>query len=308
MASLNSLMYQSLAAFGRVSSSLSGRSEALNPLRLFLLDKTSTIVAQSQTLFWDTFEALGVAWGDSTTLRYAEPETGWTYVWNVSTGVFVVTDAVGVATAYTDVTTISGLGVSWAVLESAQFSLMINAVSTTDTTTVLAFPRGLKANRSRAGAKQAYDHNSSAYLAIGTQHAIFNRLSYSGYSGNSDYTADDGTVEITTNTAFLGDILVFSILLSEAGGLLQATVPRSHYLQGGGSSHEGTRTRADKASLMVSSYSYLMIALFAQSKLSAGESRIVYEPWMLYEIFRWYFNVTRITTVDRRIFDLSPRW
>jgi hypothetical protein len=54
-------------------------------------------------------------------------------------------------------------------------------------------------------------------------------------------------------------------------------------------------------------FSYLMIALFAQNKLSASH-KVLYEPWMLYQIWQWYFNTISNNANSRKIFDLSPRW
>lgn len=123
---LATLLYNPLQGFTVDNKSLSGRPKPIFPTRLrFLTSPKKEIYIRysflGAELSWGTMEQLGIYWGDNNTLRYPYCLPGWKYEWDLDTHTFTVTDAASSATVYSDVSTLSELGIAWGILESRQF-------------------------------------------------------------------------------------------------------------------------------------------------------------------------------------------
>ncbi|EGO65620.1 hypothetical protein [Acetonema longum] len=304
MAELNSLMYLDSPAFSQASSSLAGRGTAVHPIRLKMLTDTKTIGAGNVS--WGVLGDLKRPWGDSTAVRYDEPQLNWAYHWNSGTGIFAVTDNTGSVTLHHGVYTLSGLGISWAVIASGQFG--ITDTNYSNSSAFLIASKVIEGKSSRVETAIPWTND---YLAEGGRHALFDRLSLIeiiltdvNLSGNNGYGDEAGSLERITE--YFGDDTLPDILLSRGAGM-QAVNDYSLNLLASDPGNPAVRHIVDLAGQQFAGVGYLMIALFAQRLLST-DSKMLYEPWMLYEIFRWYFSSPHYEANARRIFDLSPNW
>lgn len=293
------ITYMNLTGIASGSASLKGRDKKVNPLQLFSLSRLKQAAGSSLT--WGRLRSYQKEWGSATEIRYPVPMPGYTYVWNLDTLIFSVTDDNGTVTMYPGVTTLKALGVSWGVLKSSQFSVLNTNVTNSD-----IFLIGAKAEKER----QSYTAGTGRltymdYLTEGSQHIAFNRLSRNE-TAFSDLENGGGTGTYNPIFDFIGSEITRTILLSSTGQLQMD----NHYpldLVQGEQAVPAERLEKIRQGVAFREFSYLMIALFAQNKLSASH-KVLYEPWMLYQIWQWYFNTVHNTANSRKIFDLSPRW
>ena len=101
-------------------------SVKMKPVGQIGIDKT-TVLRGDEMTFAD-YSGLGIVIGDyAGAIQFAEPQAGWTYEWNVSAGIFTVTDASAVSTQYAERYTWESLAITWAVLQSHNFVVIISA-------------------------------------------------------------------------------------------------------------------------------------------------------------------------------------
>ena len=293
------ITYMNLTGIASGSASLKGRDKKVNPLQLFSLSRLKQAAGSSLT--WGRLRSYQKEWGSAIEIRYPVPMPGYRYVWNLDTLIFSVTDDNGTVTMYPGITTLKALGVSWGVLKSDQFSVLNTNVTNSD-----IFLIGAKAEKER----QSYAAGTGRltymdYLIEGSQHIAFSRLSRNE-NAFSDLENGGGTGTYNPIFDFIGNEIFRTILLSSAGQLQM----NNHYpldLVQGEQAVPAERLAQIRQGVAFREFSYLMIALFAQNKLSASH-KMLYEPWMLYQIWQWYFNTVHNTANSRKIFDLSPRW
>lgn len=285
----NGQMYHPLLGFTVANRSLSGRTRPLYPIRLRNLNAVP-FAYWGGVLTWLIMETLGIAWGDNEIIRYEEPQPDWIYEWDLTTKIFKVTTDTGEITTYY-AETLSGLGISWAILESSQFYIYPQGRKANE-----AFLIGTRSDAKRVGNAQQCHYMDIAYLR-GVQHAVFDFLS--AYQELQAAGADlSGQGQAHEN--YPEDVLLARTHdLGFKNGYPISLCPGSKAFAGKRSPimHAGY-TRA---------MTLLMIRLFASRLLSPLNSKIVYEPWMLWEIFRWVFVRPNAGRRDR-IFDLSPWW
>ena len=328
--------YMSFEALGKCSANIVGRSTAVSPLRMQLL--ANSFKQMTYLLTWDVLATINKTWGECDTISYTDVNS--TYVWNPTTGVFTITNSAGTVTTLTNKYTIEALEVSCDVI--SQLYVVLNILDATSTNVFLIASQETSV---LTPTFESITWGTSEYLAEGTQHAVFSRI--------SEFDNKDSSFILNV----IGEIQDCNPLLLEAGGRWAATnnypldllsqdtsllADRSEQSRTGavnemdnflmiaafaanllsGDSaitYEPTMLKEWLYSLPSSSRTeqsrsgfyknmdYLMIALFAQNLLSS-DSNICYEPWMLYGIFQWYFVSSGIVANTRRIFDLSPRW
>ncbi|WP_371374362.1 hypothetical protein [Sporomusa aerivorans] len=328
--------YMDLSALGKASANIVGRATKVNPLRMKLLAESLTTVTEPLT--WGVMARINKSWGNNQTITYMD--TAGSYVWNVATGVFVITDTNGNITTRTGIDTIEDLEVSWGVMALVQVVLQ-----ELDYTNRNAFLIGTLAVVTKTSRVEAVSWWESEYLAEGTQHAVFSRISESGH-GSGDAALNRIGIEPEYNPLLLQDggawVATNNYPIDLISWLTDYAVSRDN-------SRTGEKTIANNEYLLIAAFAanllnanpfvtyepsmlkewldslpsssrpeqlrdgyfksldYLMIAAFAQNLLSS-DSDITYEPWMLWQFCQWYFQSSDIVANTRRIFDLSPRW
>ena len=327
--------YMGLTALGKCSANIVGRSTAVNPLRMQLLANSFKEV--TCLLTWDVLANLNKTWGECATISYTDINS--TYVWNPTTGVFTITNSAGTVTTLTNIYTIEALEVSWDVLN--QLYVVLNILDATSTNVFLIASQETSV---LTPTFESITWGTSEYLAEGTQHAVFSRISKSELNTGmalTDYTGTDpahsilllqsgGQWAATNNfpldllSQIVGSLSIRSELIragtkKDTDYLMIATFAQNLLSSDSNICYEPSMlqewiynlpssSRAEQLRAgFYTAWDYLMIATFAQNLLSS-DSNICYEPWMLWKIFQWYFKSTDIVANSRRIFDLSPRW
>nr|WP_092074937.1 hypothetical protein [Dendrosporobacter quercicolus]NSL49562.1 hypothetical protein [Dendrosporobacter quercicolus DSM 1736]SDN22816.1 hypothetical protein SAMN04488502_11517 [Dendrosporobacter quercicolus] len=286
----NGQMYYPFIGFTIDNRSLAGRGRPLYPIRLRMLNAVP-FAFWGGVLTWAVMETLGIAWGDNEIIRYAELQPGWIYEWDLTTKLFTVTTAEEEKTQY-QAETLSDLGISWTILESNQFYIYPQGRKANE-----AFLVGTRLDAMRNGAVQQYDNMDIDFLR-GVQHAVFDFLSI-----YDDRNFQTGAADMSQGQAH--ENYPEDILLARTNGINFGNYYPVH-LYPGSSSFNGKRSEIMHAGY-TRAMTFLMIRLFASRLLSPLNSKIVYEPWMLWEIFRWLFMRPNAGRRDR-IFDLSPWW
>jgi hypothetical protein len=290
-------MYSAAMGFGCGSKSLKGRGAQPNPLQLYSLSPQTTY--SGGTLAWGILKSYQKPWGATEMLIYTAAEPGYSYVWNINDVTFTVTTDGGEVITYSGITTLKALPISWGVLKSSQFSVVYTNFTNEDIFLI--------ASRDNAG-RETDLHSigllfNNDFLAENDQHAVFDRLSRYG-QGGGEYGGEPGTVFIIDD--FFGEEIIRTVLLSKAEEL-QASNNYPLDLIAGIENMETERAAQLRKGYLAAEFSFLMIALFAQNLLTANH-KVLFEPWMLWSAYQWYFNAVRNTKNARRIFDLSPRW
>ena len=336
MAELVAQCYMDLTAFGKASANIVGRETDVNPLRMQMLGERLTEV--TKTLTWDVLASINKSWGENTTISYTDVNS--TYVWNPTTGVFTITNSAGTVTTITGIYELEDLEVSWDVIPLISIVLQV-----IDCTNADIFLIGSLSSVAKTSQVENIDWGTSEYLAVGTQHALFSKISNSADSecGLMSDTVLGSEPEFTNLLLQSGgrwvadNIYPLDLLNNDVGHLAErseqsrdAELSESDYLMIAAfaasllsgdplityeptmlkewiySLPSDSRIEKSRAGVYMTC-DYLMIAAFAMNLLS-GDSKVCYEPWMLYGIFQWYFVSSGIVANTRRIFDLSPRW
>lgn len=280
-------LYFPMTGFTVHNRSLAGRPQPLYPIRLLPLHSIP-YAYWGGVLIWAVMEALGIIWGDNLTLKYETLTPGWIYEWDLKTTTFTVTTAEGEATSY-PADTLSDLGIAWVIVESSQFYIYPLGRNVNG-----AFLVGTRIDSVKQGEYKPCDCMNIDYLR-GIQHAVFDFL-----SGHSQIAGD-----VNLEGMGKGIERIASILFAKTNEInFMNHYPINLY--------PGTVALASKRLEIkhmgyTKAMSYLMIRLFAARLLSPLHSKIVYEPWMLWEIFKWVFVRPAAGKRDR-IFDLSPWW
>lgn len=293
-------MYLPLFGFTVTNRSLAGRSNPLFPNRLLeLKGKTkppSQYAFRGDQLTRGTVEFLGLVWGDSTELVYASLQPEWKYEWDLNVRSFTVTTEEGQTIIHNDISTVTGLGVSWEIFTSAQFWIYFDP---NNGPIEEIFLIGTRLPINHEAERKLFGHMVIDYL-LGVQHAVFDFLSDS----NPEHDITYGSTEISPVTLF-GIENYPDILLAYTNEInFMNSYPVD--LCRGEDPHAGERSIIEHQGY-AHTITYLMIRMFAVRLLSPLNSKIVYEPWMLWEMFKWLYVRPNAGARDK-IFDLSPWW
>jgi len=266
-------------------------------------------------LTWSVIEFLGIVWGDQETLLYESLQPGWKYEWNLNTQAFTVTDEMGQQTIHSNITTLTGLGSSWEIFTSAQFWIYFDP---NNGPVKEVFLIGKRLDLNHQAETMPFAFIAIDYL-LGVQHAVFDFLSGANPSADSDDPDDPGSdpgSENPDNDNSSGDTDVLLVTLFGVAtypDILLAYTNEINFINHyppnlyPGEAGKATERQRIQHQGYAQTISYLMIHLFASRLLSPIDSKIVYEPWMLWEMFKWFYVRPNAGTRDK-IFDLSPWW
>jgi len=313
------LMYLPPFGFTVANRSLAGRSSPLFPNRLLGLKgevrEAVPYVFRGDQLTWAVIEFLQIVWGDQETLRYASLQPDWKYEWNLNTKAFSVTNEMGQTTIHSDVATLTGLGISWEIFMSTQFWIYFDPNNGPVKEVFLISKRQ---DLNHYAEKKPFGSMDIDYLR-GSQHAVFDFLSGANPSADSDDPDDPSGgpgSENPDNDNSSGDtdvLLVTLLGVAAYPDILLAYTNEINFinyypidLYPGEQGKAAERQRIQHQGY-AQTISYLMIHMFASRLLSPLNSKIVYEPWMLWEMFKWFYVRPNAGTRDK-IFDLSPWW
>jgi hypothetical protein len=253
-------------------------------------------------LTWDDIEALKIPWGNSELQRYSNLEPNYSYVWNIGTRTFSVADASGNAISFSNIKSISDLGISWDILESHQFIILLTASYDWD-----AFLISKKINPENISDSVSYIWGQGDAYVKGATHflpgAIRNR---------KDAAPGETAVGVHQSAECrVRQILLSKALALYASGRFPSNMDiqiRDRIANRLAITHSGTNTNLGKL---------LMVHMFTSNKM-IGTFPDSY-PWMLFKTFRWLWdddnsgqpydpNGPGEARIYDRTFDLSPWW
>jgi hypothetical protein len=269
----------------------------------FVNDETGEQIFYGNTLTADQAEKINVIWGEGTDLNYTDLIVGYTYVWNLSTGNFVVTDTSANATTYTNIETIADLKISQDIFCSSQFSIIYKANADSNN-----FIIGTKNTDMRDAIHEEYKYSYvenylNAAVTVGIYYAIYGK----------------------TNIAALTDVFDLGFIFSDKektiilSAMRKSLTASSEFVFNLTGSKTGTKeifTRSiEREAFYRATGKMMMIAVFA-SIFNATYPAL--EPWMIFGVygtygkgdsgtFKWVSTDTAIEATARA-FDLSPMW
>lgn len=262
-------------------------SVRLKPLGAIGIDRDVIIYGDEATL--DFMSELKIPWGNAEPAVWDSLQAGWQWSWNVRTKLLTIRDASGNITLRQSASW-SELAVAADVLESHQFLYRFDGASLPD-----VFLIATKENGSRkADGEDILWGEFDRYLSA-AYHALFGRLCHwldgPGYGKADDapYTAiEDLRKAISAKVGELSanGLWPQNLLLAAAGGI-------------------GVPKKVPREAMVTALGKYLMLSMLTASMLQADKP--CYEPWMLWQMFKWLQKSTYIELEDK-IFDLSPNW
>lgn len=294
-------IYLGLAGFKVENASLGRPPKPFYSVRmkaLSQLDRNSNIRITGDGLTWDDLAGLKVPWGDATELRFTVPEPGWAYTWDIGLKKLIVTDNSGSSTAYPAMT-LSDVGVSWDVLESSQFAILITAAFEPDV--FLVCIRGASGRKIE---RNEYLWSLVDNYLSGLQHIVFDMMSdwSAGLGEDNPVIIDPGYPDGTPS--FAGEWPSRDILLARVDQLLiTGEFPVNLILAAAALAAD--RPDVTREGLLEAAAEALLIRLWAVHLLSGSDP--IYEPWLLWPLFQWLY-VRPVVVSRERIFDLSPWW
>ena len=259
------------------------------------------------TLTWGELGGIKSKWGNNETIIYDGVKPGWTYSWDVGTKIFTVTDNLGNVTKKT-VTIFSDLGITWDILASHQFSIHLTAKYENDAFLIGWFyAKGSDQDTDNPYKYTRVGYVESAYIWSFVDrylnqiyHAVYKRLLNMDMSELlQSIPVNERIVDINTNfTDYTRSIINASIIDLDGTG----NYPNNFSVEE--LNGTGVREVIEKQAESVVLGTMLMIRIFASIN---NMSKQVYEPWMLWELWKWLGSGRVIISRDR-VFDLSPWW
>lgn len=292
---MDSFMYEGYMGFSSGSTSLRGRSTApLYPTRIYTLSKVIVTENVDNNIKWWQLRMFLTSWGVPNEPIYVEPQPGYMYLWNTMDKTFTVTDDLGESTVVNNITQMADFRISWQVIKSTQF--YIKYLSAIDEEIVMI---GERLPSDRAFYKEPSTNiMNQDFLVEGDQHIIFNRL--------VSRTAETSDETNSIDFLFSGMEADSSILVPKAYDL-EALNSYSIDLVDTMKDICADRQEVIRQANLINNCSFMMIAFFANNLLNA-HPKVLFEPWMLWQTWKWFYHSTHTSANSRQIFDLSPRW
>lgn len=281
------------------------------------------------TMTWRELSSVGFHCGDAAIVKYPALEAGWTYVYDAVGGQFIVTDASGAVTSER-VGNLADLGIVLEILCSHQFKVVYSARFIND-----AF---LIARRKRRN--EGADGNGSGGNGGGGNGGSNGGGNGSGSGGNGGggvWPNDDAmrypAYVLSYVDQFFNETMPWRCnrvgmaafdqpkiennvaqtlhkpatepeVLRSKSPARAATGDYSDMAIKGASGKTGSIDKNRNAVVDVVMGEMVMIAVFASLMYM---SKPVYEPWMLWGLWKWLGSGDAIESAEK-IFDLSPRW
>jgi hypothetical protein len=245
---------------------------------------------------WDQLGSLQIPWGNSTTIKYAALQPGWTYWWEIGTWDFTVTDELGNATVE-KVKTLSDLGITWEIFESHQFSIHISGKFENDAFLIAwRYRRGTDGDWYEPpvqGHMMPYLWGEFEKYLLEYIHIEHRRLVPASHAEATDVQYIDADV-----TGLIRSLVFAYVAKLSATGDFPAELLA-----------KDINTVAAKVLENKKAESYIMgQLLMIQTFASINHmSKPVYEPWMLWYLWQW-MGKSSVVVSRERVFDLSPWW
>lgn len=262
-------------------------SSLIKPLNSLGIDKTVIVYGDEATV--EFMDYLYIKWGNTIPNVVDTLKQGYQYIWNVGKKTLTIIDASGNIETQRIINAWCDLAIESYILESHQFCYVLDANLLPE-----AFPIARRYIKTTTAQKQGYvwgitdeyldpniDGNSQLYFFCKNDNKKVGQV----------YMYFEKVKE-------LQDILYGLIRnLSQTANYINLFVKEKD--------GHGKKIIVVKKAIMHLSIKYQMIYAVSNSILNADKH--CYEPWMLWEMFKWISNSSFIE-VEEKIFDLSPMW
>lgn len=265
-------------------------STKLKPLNSIGKNKNSIIYGDEATP--DFTDLLSVLWGDNEPIAVDKLQEGYTYLWNIGQGTLTITDENDSLVTIRKISSWSDLGIEAYILESHQFQYLLDASYDDD---VYLIGSRQKTNRECSAMTIMYGEFDQ-YLK-GVLHVAYKRL--------YDWLADETNLTGSDTYECMGAIEELRTFLKALIINLAAKADFTKNISLVDTGGTGKRVIVDRNGVYVKIANYLMAYTVSMSIMQANKH--CYEPWMLWEMFKWLGQSSSIEIEDT-IFDLSPMW
>lgn len=265
---------------------------------------------------WDEFQTVNLPHGTKAFVRFPRLQSGWRYEYDALRQVFTVTEASGKQTRL-NILTFSDLGIVWDVLSSHQFRVYFLTI-TVQAPHLIAWRKKKGCVYDEAGnILWPYPKGDNALIPGVKDNAITKEAWMLAYV---DQFFSDRPLHWHCNRGIRRDAeqpelknqLVQTITEAKIDDILRSNVPPRHatgnYADMAIHSPDEKRASIDKrrnAAMNFTLGEFQMIACFATLM---HMSKPVYEPWMLWGLWKWVNDGGDPEETTEKIFDLSPNW
>lgn len=298
----------SAGGVGNTSKSLDRTSKDVDAIRMKALGHLGVnfdAVYYGDTLTWDELETVGTTWGKSIDLVYAELKAGWIYDYEANGKVFTVINDLGVAEKKV-IKTWSELGICWDIMYSHQFKIHFSADFLND-----AFLPAWRWKRGQEPVDPDDPNNQgkkeSVIFFAGIKLAHIDPF----FSDEALHFTCKRMINVLKTYPVLENDLTQTLEKAKEVHILRSLVPvrqargdYSGFMIKAETSKSAKRDKKRNAVVEIVMADLIMIAYFSSLM---NMSKPVYEPWMLFGMWKWLGSSDPILSIEK-IFDLSPRW
>ncbi len=259
------------------------------------------------TMAWFELESIRLKHGNSSTVKYPQLQTGWTYYYDAIGKIFTVTDDKGVQTSE-KINTLSDMGIVWDILSSHQFKIYFSARFINDAF-LIAWVK-----------KRGYVYDDDGKIidpddTIPKDDTIIDlgyKLAYVDQFFNETLHHRCSRIVKKEFKQPESENRITQVLCEpKKAEILRTSVPvrraTGDYSDMAIKGPEVKFVMANKkrnAIIDIILGEFLMVAFFASIM---NMSKPVFEPWMLWGLWKWLGSGKPIESIEK-IFDLSPRW
>lgn len=285
----------------KVSSSLNRCPRGIDRIRMKALGQIGVnyhAEYYGDEMTWTEFESIGIIHGNSTIVKYPQLNAGWTYYYDAVGGIFTVTNDKGNVTVE-KIHTLSDMGIVWEILSSHQFKIYFSA-KFIDDAFLIAWIKRRGSDYDPTNPKDDMSISQGYKLAYVDQYfneTLHNRCDRIVQSESEPVNLKNTVTQSLQEPIEIHDLRSNTPMRNATGDYTAMAIK-------GPDNIFSLATKQRNAAIDLVLGEFMMVAFFASIM---NMSKPVYEPWMLWSLWKWLGSGS-ITESVERIFDLSPRW
>lgn len=304
-------IYRNLSGFQNGSISLKNTpspyfSIRLKPLESIGVNGNKIIYGDEATP--DFLDTLNIVWGNAVPVVVDQLQAGYKYIYNVGHGKLYIYNAAGQLIVTRPIISWSDFKLAASVLESRQFQFFFDA-SYHDVNSVF-IPATRQFKNSHCESPEMLWGEFDNYLQSVYHFSIIRLYTWlvsakelnggKGEGGENDVMENLEVQEFKyEGITELRDFIVALVKdLSQDSHFIFNLAPKADEVK-------SLKQWIDRGGLTTTLGRYLMIYALTCSLMMGNKP--CYEPWMIWQMFKWLQKVS-IIELDDKIFDLSPRW
>ena len=263
-------------------------------------------------LTWGQLALAKLTWGKETRIRFSTLQKGWSYVYKCRDHIFTVTDNNGNIIYKIMTDDISKFGITWEILTSHQFYLLYANPPGDDLFLMGWIWRKHQGNFDPDNPDPPdYSKRPQALRSIELLAMYIEQ-----YYSNEDFSITDVNFLVSAEISL--DILVNKLQQEiyeplEPPAIVRACNPArsatgtydAFMFKRGEDISNGKAGKRRKGNIIIEAYLTFLLALVSADLYNRGKP--VYEPWMLWWMWKWLGAASPVNVIDK-IFDIMPNW